>query len=166
VSTQLSERELQIVFTHTSLNEKYTSSSTLVSRRQRCGALEIRTQRLISNFTWKQGRNQLFISGGSIFVKFHSMTSSYLSNHGTTFSQTVIYNNNAFLPTDTKSIVYKHTHSTQGWFIKTERFTTALEAESAVSSEISDFTPYAHAQSNFLCIKYAEKTDGCGGCGV
>jgi len=28
-----------------------------------------------------------------------------------------------------------------------------------VSSEISDFTPCAHAQSNILHIKYAEKTD-------
>ena len=42
---------------------------------------------------------------------------------------------------------------------KNERFTTALEAESPVSSEISDFTPYAHAQSNIQHIKYAEKTD-------
>jgi len=32
-------------------------------------------------------------------------------------------------------------------------------AESPVSSEISDFTPYAHAQSNIQHIKYAEKTD-------
>ena len=160
MSTQLSEHDLQIVFTHPSLNEKHTSSSTLVSRRQRCSALEICAQRLISNFTWKQGRNQLFISKGAILIKFHSMTSSYISNHGATFSQTVIFNNNAFLPADTKSIVYKHTHSAQGWLIKSERFTTALEAESEVSSEISDFTPYAHAQSNFLHIKYAEKTDG------
>jgi len=29
----------------------------------------------------------------------------------------------------------------------------------AVSSEISDFTPSMHAQSNLLYIKYAEKTD-------
>jgi len=28
-----------------------------------------------------------------------------------------------------------------------------------VSSEISDFTPCAHAQSDFQHIKYAEKTD-------
>jgi len=28
-----------------------------------------------------------------------------------------------------------------------------------VSSEISDFTPYAHAQSNTLHIKYDDKTD-------
>jgi len=55
-----------------------------------------------------------------------------------------------------------HTPSAQRWLIKTdntERFTTALEAESPVSSEISGFTPYAHAQSNIQHIKYAEKTD-------
>jgi len=34
-----------------------------------------------------------------------------------------------------------------------------LEAESPVSSEISYFMPYAHAQSNILHMKYAEKTD-------
>jgi len=43
--------------------------------------------------------------------------------------------------------------------MKTERFTTALEAESPVSSEISDFTPYAHALNNIQYIKYAKKTD-------
>jgi len=62
----------------------------------------------------------------------------------------------------TRSPYYKHTHSAQRWSIKTdkiERFATALEAESPVSSEISDFTPYAHAQSNIQRIKYAEKTD-------
>jgi len=63
------------------------------------------------------------------------------------------------LPADTKSLVYKHTYSAQRWLIKTDRFTTALEAELPVSSEMSDFTPYAHAQSNILHIKYAEKTD-------
>jgi len=61
---------------------------------------------------------------------------------GTNFSQTVTYNNNVFLPADTKSIVYKHTHSAQRRTTlktdETERFTTALEAESPVSSEISD----------------------------
>ena len=88
------------------------------------------------------------------------MTSLCSFNRGTTFSQTVTYNNNdVFWPADTKSIVYKHTHSAQRWLIKTERFTTALEAESPVSSEISDFTPYVHSQSNILHIKYAEKTD-------
>jgi len=62
----------------------------------------------------------------------------------------------------TRSPEYKHTHSAQGWLIKTDKtegFTTALEAESPVSSEISDFTPYAHAQRNIQHIKYAEKTD-------
>jgi len=60
-----------------------------------------------------QGRNQLFISGGLIFMKFHSMTSSCLFNRGTTFSQTVTYNNNnVVLPTDTKSIVQTHTFCT------------------------------------------------------
>jgi len=34
-----------------------------------------------------------------------------------------------------------------------------LEAESPVSSEMSYFTLYAHAQSNIHHIKYAEKTD-------
>jgi len=61
-----------------------------------------------------------------------------------------------------RSPLHKHTHSAQRCLIKidkTERFTTALEAESPVSSEISDLTPHAHAQSNILCIKYAEKTD-------
>jgi len=62
----------------------------------------------------------------------------------------------------TRSPLYKHTHSARRWLIKTdktERFTTTFEAELPVSSEISDFTPYAHAQSNIQHIKYAEKTD-------
>jgi len=63
------------------------------------------------------------------------------------------------VPADTKSIAYIHTHSAQRWLIKTDPFTTALKAESPVSSEFSDFTPYAHAQNNILHIKYAEKTD-------
>jgi len=46
--------------------------------------------------------------------------------------------------------------------MKTECFTTALEAELPVSSDKSDFTPYAYAQSNILHIKYAEKTDESG----
>jgi len=89
-------------------------------------------------------------------MKFHLMTSWCLFDRGTTFSQTVTYNNNVFLPADAKSIVYKHTHSAQRWLITTERFTTALEAESPVSSEISDFKPYAHAQSNILHILYSK----------
>jgi len=43
--------------------------------------------------------------GGAIFMKFQSMTSSYLFNCGTTFSQAVTY---VFLPADTKSIVQTH----------------------------------------------------------
>ena len=51
-----------------------------------------------------------FRGGG--FMQFHSMPSSCLFNHGTTFSQTVAYNNNAFLPADTKSILQTHTFCT------------------------------------------------------
>jgi len=46
---------------------------------------------------------------------------------------------------------HKHTHSAQCWLIKTdetESFTTELEAESSMSSEISDFTPCAHAEQH------------------
>jgi len=50
--------------------------------------------------------------GGTIFMKFHSMTSPCLFNRSTTFSQTVTYNNNVFLPADTKSIVQAHTFCT------------------------------------------------------
>ena len=75
--------------------------------------------------------------GRGIFMKFHSIVSSYLSNCSTNFSQTVTYNNNVFLPADSKTIVYKHPHSAQRWLIKTELF-ASLEAESPVSSEISD----------------------------
>jgi len=63
----------------------------------------------LNRFSVQQGRNQLFISGGAIFMKFHSMTSSCLFNRSATFSQTVTYNNNVFLPADTKSIVQTHT---------------------------------------------------------
>jgi len=48
----------------------------------------------------------------AIFMKFHSMTLSCLFNRGTTFSHTVAYNNNVFLPADTKSIVQTHTFCT------------------------------------------------------
>jgi len=65
-----------------------------------------------ANNAFHQRRNQLFISGGAIFMKFHSMTSSCLFNRGTTFLQTVTYNNNVFLPADTKPIVCKHTFCT------------------------------------------------------
>ena len=58
-------------------------------------------------------------------------------NRGTTFSQTV--GDNVFLAADTKSIVQTHIFcTTLGNKNKTERFATALEAESPVSSEISD----------------------------
>jgi len=89
-------------------------------------------------------------------MKFHSMTPSCLFSRGTTFSQTATHNNNVFLLADTKSII--QTHSTQCWLIKTERYTTASEAESAVKRNFW-LTPCAHAQSNILHIKYAEKTD-------
>jgi len=45
-------------------------------------------------------------------MKFHSMTSSCLFNRSTTFSQMVTYNNNVFLPADTKSILQTHTFCT------------------------------------------------------
>jgi len=73
-------------------------------------------------------------------MKFHLMTSSCLFNRGTTFSQTVTYNNNVFFPADTQSTVQTHTCSAQRWSLKTDKtesFATALEAESPVSSEIS-----------------------------
>jgi len=87
-----------------------------------------------------------------------SLTSSCLFNRGNFFAN----GHNVLLPANTKSIVYKYTHSAQRWSKKKKkkkRFTTALEAESLVSSEISDSTPYVHAQSNILRIKYTEKTD-------
>jgi len=90
-------------------------------------------------------------------MKFHMMTSSCLFNRGTTFLQTVTYNNHIFLPANTKSLIYKHTHSALRWLIQTEPFTTALEAESPASSEISDFMPYAHALSNILHINALRK---------
>jgi len=40
-----------------------------------------------------------------------SWTFIRLFNRGTTFSQTVTYNSIVFLPANTKSITYKHTHS-------------------------------------------------------
>jgi len=94
--------------------------------------------------------------GGGNSMKFHSMTSSCLLNRGTTFSQTITYNNNnnVFFPADTKSIVQTHTfcttlvnenrpyrtfrNSVGGWITGVKR---------NFWREISDFTPYAHAQS-------------------
>jgi len=57
------------------------------------------------------GRNQFFISGGN-FTKFHSMTSSCLFNRGTTFRKRSHIIINVFLPTDTKSIIQRHTFCT------------------------------------------------------
>jgi len=62
----------------------------------------------------------------------------------------------------TRSPQHKHTLSAQRWLKKahkTERSTTGLEAESLETSEISDFTPYAHAQNNITGMNYAEKID-------
>ena len=85
-------------------------------------------------------------------------------NRGTTFSQTVSCNIMYFCP-QTQSPQHKHTLSAQRLLKqadKAERFTTGLEAESPVTSDISDFTPYAHAQNNIADIKYADKIDGQG----
>jgi len=46
-------------------------------------------------------------------MKYHSMKSSWLFSRGTTFSQTVTYNNKVFLPADTNSIVQTHTFYTK-----------------------------------------------------
>jgi len=59
-----------------------------------------------------RGATSSSIRGGAIFMKFHSMTSSWLFNRGTTFSQTGTYNNNVFFPADTKSTVQTHTFCT------------------------------------------------------
>jgi len=61
--------------------------------------------------------------GGAIFTKFHLMMSSFLFKHGTTFSQTVTYNNNnnnVFCP-QTRRPYYKDTHSAQRGLIKTDK---------------------------------------------
>jgi len=52
-------------------------------------------------------------------MKFHSMTSSYLSNRGTTFSQTVTLLIMHFCRRhEEHSRLYKHTHSAQRWLLK------------------------------------------------
>ena len=110
-----------------------------------------------------QGRNQLFLSGGGQFswnfIQWRHRAYSTVVQLFRKRSHIIIM---YFCP-KTRSPWYKHTHSAQRWLIKsdrTERFTTALEAESPVLNVISDFTPYAHAQSNIQRIKYdAEKTD-------
>jgi len=50
-----------------------------------------------------RGPTRSSFRGGAIFIQFHSMTSSWWFNRGTTFSQTVTDNNNVFLPADTKN---------------------------------------------------------------
>ena len=77
--------------------------------RRQC-VISMHVGRLISVV---QRRKQLFISEGAIFIEFQSMTSSCLFNRGTTSSQTVTYNNNVFLPADTKSRVQTHTFCTR-----------------------------------------------------
>jgi len=58
--------------------------------RKLCSSCHLQTGvSFISYIHHQQGRNQLFISGGTIFMNFHSMTSSCLFNRGTTVSQTV-----------------------------------------------------------------------------
>ena len=59
-----------------------------------------------------RGATSSSFRGGAIFMKFHSMTSWCSFNRGTTFSQTVTYNNNVFLPADTKYMVQTHTFCT------------------------------------------------------
>jgi len=96
------------------------------------------------------------------------MTSSCLFNRGTTFSQMVTYNNNnVFLPADTKSIVQRHIFCTtlvnknkQKQNVSQQRWRLNHRCQSNfLTCEISDFTLYAHAQSNIQHIKYAENTD-------
>jgi len=45
----------------------------------------------------------LHFGEGAIFTKCHSMTSSCLFNHGTTFSQTITYNNIMYFCPQTRS---------------------------------------------------------------
>ena len=89
-------------------------------------------------------------------MKFHLMTSSCLFKRGTTFSQTVTYNSNVFLLADTKSIVQTRTtlfnKSRQNNVLQQRwRLNHRCQAK-FLTCEISDFTAYAHAQSNILHI--------------
>jgi len=86
-----------------------------------------------------RGHNQLFISGGTIFTKFHSITSSCLLTVVELFRKRshviIMY----FCP-QIRSPKYKHTHSAQRWFNKNgqnKTFCNSVGAESPVSSEIS-----------------------------
>jgi len=111
-------------------------------------------------YSWYQGRNQLFISGGATFMKFHSMTSSCSFNRGTTFSQTVTYNN-VFLPAHTKSIVQTYTFCTTLVNKNSQNRTFYNSVGGWITGVKRNFWYHAicHAQSNILHIKYAEKTD-------
>jgi len=80
-------------------------------RSQECTSASAAWMRCISIIS-SGAQPALHSVGGAIFMRFCSMTSSRLFNRGTNFSQTVTYNNNVFLPPDTKSIVYKHTFCT------------------------------------------------------
>jgi len=72
----------------------------------------VKNYAIIFNNGRSPGEQPAFHFEGAVFMKFHSMTSSCLFNRGTTFSQTVTYNNNVFLPADTQSIVQTHTFCT------------------------------------------------------
>jgi len=100
---QLTARSKNALARVTLQENKITPNRTLIQ--------ELKTKSSIS-YDWSQGRNQFFISGGTIFMNFHSMTSSCLFNRGTTFSQTLTYNNNVFLAADMKSILQTHTFCT------------------------------------------------------
>jgi len=66
-----------------------------------------------------QGPHQFFISvGGGNFHEVSFDDVIVLIQPWYKFSQTVTDNNNVFLPADTKSIAYKHTHSAQRWLMK------------------------------------------------
>jgi len=83
---------------------------------------DVKLKRSLCRDLCRDATSSSFRGGGAIFMKFHSMTSSCLFNRYTTFSQTVTYNNNVFLPADTTSILYKHTYSAQRWLNKDRTF--------------------------------------------
>ena len=131
----------------------------------------------ITRYPSDHGRRKDFFQGGALgrgatsssFCgggNFHeiSFNDVIVLNRGTTFSQTVTMY--SILPADTKSIVYKQTHSAKRWLIKTKQ--NVLQQRWSLNHwcqakfltcEISDSTPYAHAQSKILRTKYTEKTD-------
>jgi len=111
-------------------------------------------------YVTEQGRNQLFISGGGQFswnfIRWRHRAYSTVVQIFRKRSHIIIM---YFCP-QTRSPQYKHTHSAQRWLIKTnktERFTTALEAESPVSSKISDFTPMRMHRATFNVLNTLRK---------